>query len=478
MDGQLRSLWAVGATGATDDGSLLSRYALGQDATAEEAFRVLVERHGPMVFRVCLQLIGDRQDAEDATQAVFLVLARKAGSIRVEKNVAPWLHGVARRVAAKARDRTAARRQAEIKTAGIAASLRDRGGDEHPGTEDWELIHQEVNRLPEKYRTPVVLCYLQEHTYEQAASRIGCPVGTIRVRLSRARERLRGRLQRLGLGPERTVVVGWLMGDQSAVLVPTTTMAMESVLDGANWVEATVRAARALGLGRHALAGTVTASVLDLYQGVVQAMMMNRWITAAWLLAAGMAGAGAIGFAATGPGGQDKAAATKPQPPAAKAPTQKPTNDPPVVLDSPDTLRKVTERRVIAARERLDAQRAFYEEGRITLDRMIDASKQLMLAETTAGTTKDQRVAAAKAHWDRMADLVKRERSEMETGRGTVADVAEAVVAHENAVFEYLEIRQSRASTEIEALKQRVETLEKQLESLKKPPALPATERR
>ncbi len=181
VDRWLRALWTVGVAGDADDRTLLSRYALSQDDGAEDAFRILVERHQPMVLRVCRRVMGDLQEAEDATQAVFLVLARKAGSIRVAGTVAPWLHGVARRIAAKARVRAAARRCVETQAASVAASLRDAEGDRSTVVEDWEVIHQEVDRLPERYRAPVVLCYLEGQTYEQARERIGCPVGTVRV---------------------------------------------------------------------------------------------------------------------------------------------------------------------------------------------------------------------------------------------------------------------------------------------------------
>jgi RNA polymerase sigma factor (sigma-70 family) len=424
-----------------------------------------------MVLRVCRQVIGDRQDAEDAAQAVFLVLARKASSIRVDDTLASWLHGVARRVAAKARGRAAARRQIEQRTAIAAAMVRhlDRNDDGGPSVDEWEAVHDEVGRLPEKYRTPVVLCYLQGQTYEQAARRIGCPVGTVRVRLSRARERLRGRLTRRGFGPERVTAVGWFMSDPGAILLLATASSTAGMLlGGAAWVEATVKAARAFSVGREAMAGTVSASVLYFYEEVVRAMMMNWWRTAAvWLLAAGMTVAGAIGFAAGGPSGQDKGATSKNQPGAATAPKNR-APEPPEDLDSSETLRKQTERRAEAARQRLDAQIAYYEEERIPVGRWIDASRQLMLAETAASTTKEQRVTAAKAHFDRMIEAAAREERRLKDRRGNVADTAEAVLARENAAVGYLEARQSRGSEEVEALKKRVETLEKELERVLK----------
>jgi RNA polymerase sigma factor (sigma-70 family) len=464
VDRRLQTLWTVGIAGDADDRTLLSRYALSRDDGSEEAFRVLVERHGPMVLRVCRQVIGDLQAAEEATQAVFLILARKAGSIRVEGTVAPWLHGVARRVAAKAKGRAAARRRAETRAAAVAASLRDADGDKGPGVEDWEVIHQEVDRLPEKYRTPVVLCYLQGQTYEQAARRIGCPVGTVRVRLSRARERLQSRLTRRGLGPGPVAAVGWFANGTGGGLPTISTAVADWVPVGASRIEATVGAARALGTSRAGMAGMVPASVFELYEGGVRAMMINRWMTAAaWLLAAGMMGAGVIGFAGVGAGGQEKAAPPGDRRPAAEA-TRRKASEPPIDFDSPETLRKQTERRVNAARQRIDAQRAYYEEGRITIGRFIDASRKLMLAEIAANSSREQRVAAIKAHWDRIAEVQRREQDELEKGKGNVADLSEAVVAYENAAFDYISARQSQGSADAETLKRRVEALEKQVD--------------
>jgi capsule polysaccharide export protein KpsE/RkpR len=129
-------------------------------------------------------------------------------------------------------------------------------------------------------------------------------------------------------------------------------------------------------------------------------------------------------------------------------------------------------------RQRLEAQRAFYEEGRITIDRYIDASRQLMLAESAVSATREERLAAAKAHWDRTVEIQTRERAELEAGRGTVADVAEAGLAQEEAAVEYLQARQSSDTTEVQALKQRVETLEKQLHAVRKLLVLPGTDRK
>jgi RNA polymerase sigma factor (sigma-70 family) len=190
---ELRTLYAEGSIGSLTDGQLLERFVAGRD---EAVFAALVERHGPMVLQICRATLGNDCDAEDAFQATFLVLARRAGSIRRRDSVASWLFGVARRIAARARVDAARRRKHERRAAEMAARSDDR--QERPDL--GPVLCEEVANLPEKYREVVVLCYLEGHTYEEAARRLGRPIGTVKVRLSRARGLLLGRLTRRGLG--------------------------------------------------------------------------------------------------------------------------------------------------------------------------------------------------------------------------------------------------------------------------------------
>ncbi len=187
----LRTLFHVGAVGGLSDGQLLELFVQRRDA---DAFAALVDRHGPMVLRVCQGRLGQLHDAEDAFQATFLVLARRAPSIRKSEAVAGWLLGVAGRVAAKAWS-AACRRSIFERTLGHGDDV---AVDARP-PEPWTELYDELDRLPEKYRLPLVLCHLEGLTYEQAASRLGCPVRTVQTRLARGRERLRGRLTRRGL---------------------------------------------------------------------------------------------------------------------------------------------------------------------------------------------------------------------------------------------------------------------------------------
>ena len=180
-------------TGLTE-GQLLRRFAAGD----EGAFEALVTRHGPMVLGVCRRLLYDARDVEDAFQATFLVLLRKAGALREAEPLGPWLHGVAYRVAARVRSRSARRPAEESKGARSEAVLP---ACDLERSELRSLIDEEIRRLPEKYRRPVVLCYLEGRTHEEAARRLRCSAGSVRGRLDRARQKLKDRLTRRGVAP-------------------------------------------------------------------------------------------------------------------------------------------------------------------------------------------------------------------------------------------------------------------------------------
>ena len=190
----LRTLFSVGVVGGLSDGHLLDRFVSGRD---EAAFSALIDRHGPMVLRVCRQVLGDPHDAQDAAQAVFLLLAQRARSIRSGGSVASWLHGVAIRTAAKARTAAARRRQHELR----AGESRARASFYRTPGQDpsWPEVHEELGRLPAKFREPIVLCHLEGLTRELAAQQLGWPVGTVQSRLARGQERLRSQLVRRGI---------------------------------------------------------------------------------------------------------------------------------------------------------------------------------------------------------------------------------------------------------------------------------------
>src|SRR5262249_24758934 len=199
---QIESLFGGGSVTGLTDRQLIERFVAGRDAlAAEAAFAALVARHGPMVLGVCRQLRGDHQHAEDAFQAAFLVLTRRARSVRDPDLLGNWLYGVALRTARKARARLARTRKGERDGAAqrpeaVAADPADRALIER---ERAEALHAEIDRLPESSRRPVVLCYLEGLSLAEAAARLRCPAGTVHSRLDRAKEKLRRGLLRRGI---------------------------------------------------------------------------------------------------------------------------------------------------------------------------------------------------------------------------------------------------------------------------------------
>ncbi|MCI0463138.1 MAG: sigma-70 family RNA polymerase sigma factor [Gemmataceae bacterium] len=262
------------------DAELLDRFVTETDA---RAFAVLVERHGPMVFAVCRRFLPDTHDAEDAFQATFLILVRRAGRLRQPELLANWLYGVAQRVALRARAVAARRRQREDPSADLAQA-QARAAPQ-PNHDLGPLVHEEVDRLPARYRGPVVLCYLQGKSNEEAARELACPVGTVKSRLSRARDLLRGRLERRGV----TLSVGALTATLTAEAV-----GLPAALAGTTARTAVQFAANA------AAGGLVSAPVAALTQGVLRAMMWTKVKLLGVALAACLLVVGASWFALAG----------------------------------------------------------------------------------------------------------------------------------------------------------------------------------
>jgi RNA polymerase sigma factor (sigma-70 family) len=202
----IQALLDAGAIGSMGDGELIGRF-LRRDDSAGPAFAALVDRHGRMVLRVCRDVLGDPHEAQDAAQATFFILARKAAAIRQPEALPSWLHGTARRVASRALRESIRRRRHERKAAEVSSKSSDSDDDSPKG---WPELHEELARLPDRYREPIVLCDLSGLTHEQAAGKLGCPARTLETRLYRGRERLKDRLVRRGLAPSAALVgVAW-----------------------------------------------------------------------------------------------------------------------------------------------------------------------------------------------------------------------------------------------------------------------------
>jgi RNA polymerase sigma factor (sigma-70 family) len=213
-----RTLFDVGVMSGLTDGQLLERFASERAETGELAFAALVERHGPLVLRACRANLRDDHEAMDAFQATFLVLVRKGRSLWVRDSLGPWLHRVACRTAARAKAEARRRRALEQRAGEM---LRGRG---HTGPSERDdlatVLHEEIDRLPERYRLPIVLCDLEGCTCEQAARHMGCPIGTLASRLARGRQRLRGRLARRGLAPTAGALGALFSSEANATPVP------------------------------------------------------------------------------------------------------------------------------------------------------------------------------------------------------------------------------------------------------------------
>jgi RNA polymerase sigma factor (sigma-70 family) len=272
----IRQLVVPPGTAPESDRALVERFLQRQD---EPAFAELVKRHGPMVWKTCRSVLHHQHDAEDAFQATFLVLARKAPSIRRRESIAGWLYQVAYHLALKAHAATTRREKYE-------GRVRDRTGADPlldmTVRELRQVLGEELQRLPEKYRTPLVLCYLEGRTQEEAARQLGWTAGAVRGRLNRGREQLRARLARRGL----TLSAGLL----------TTALAAEPASAGlpALLIGATTRAALAFAAGGAAAPGLVSAEVSALCEPTTPGSFAT-WLK---LISALLAAAGVVALGA------------------------------------------------------------------------------------------------------------------------------------------------------------------------------------
>jgi RNA polymerase sigma factor (sigma-70 family) len=287
----LERLTDAGRVGERSDAHLLECFVARRD---EAAFAALLRRHGPLVWGVCRRALRNAQDAEDAFQATFLILVRSAGSIGKRESVRSWLYGVASRVSIRARQTTAVRHAREALLEGDLA-VAPAPVETH--VEVRPILDEEIGRLPEKYRLPLILCHLEGLSQEQAAQLLGCPRATVATRLARGRARLRSRLAHRGVESLPSA-----LGHEAALpTVPITLM------------EATLRAV-SQGKAATVVTGSVRATFLA--EEVLRAMLLTKWkMIAVVLLVCGVVGPG-VGVLASRP---QVTAPTSPQPGAVKA---------------------------------------------------------------------------------------------------------------------------------------------------------------
>ena len=268
---------ALGACQAADH-DLLQHFILQGD---ESAFTMLVKRYGPMVLGLCLRILRHRQDAEDVFQAVFLVLARKAGTIRQRESLAGWLHRVAYRTAMKLRVANARRHARSLPLFDVP---QPGPGPDLTFWETQRALEEELERLADKYRAPLLLCCVQGRSRDEAARQLGWSVGVLRGRLDRGRELLRARLARRGMA-------------LSAVLLPLGISAKSEAAVLPALLSPTIQAA--LHAAHVPVAAGASAQAAALAQGVIQAMFLTKMkmlVTGLVMLALLGTGAGVLTY--------------------------------------------------------------------------------------------------------------------------------------------------------------------------------------
>jgi RNA polymerase sigma factor (sigma-70 family) len=291
------------------DRALIERFAVAGD---EAAFATLVRRHGPMVLRVCQHILGNTHDAEDAFQAAFFVLARKSAAVLWQESVAGWLHEVASRVALKART-TAGRRRTHESLVTAPPPAADPGDEVELG-EARALLTKELNRLPEKLRTPLVLCYLEGKTQHEAAQHTGWSLSTLKRRLRQGLKQLQRRLDRRGLT---------LTGVASVIVINDVRSTSAALLDATAQAAVLFRAGKAMGESSRAAA---------LAETLLKTMFWRRaWFVGALLLAAALALGGGLSAFQTLPEASPQVgqSAAKTRPPKERPPRPDRQLDPP-----------------------------------------------------------------------------------------------------------------------------------------------------
>jgi RNA polymerase sigma factor (sigma-70 family) len=247
----------------------------------DAAFAVLVHRHGPMVLSVCERVLGDRHAAEDAFQATFIVLLRRAGSIRRNAPLANWLYAVAQRIATKAKAQSAKRLRREMRAEPMSA--RD-----HLDLVSWQeiksVLDEEIVRLPRKYRAPIVLCYLEGKTHEQAANEMGCAKTSLTSRLARGRELLRRGLARRGISLSAGAVTLMLAEKVRAASV------------AAKLTLSTLKAATGVAAGKGLAKAGLSAGAITLAEEAMRAVFWKKLQVVVLMLLVGLA-VGGVGWA-------------------------------------------------------------------------------------------------------------------------------------------------------------------------------------
>ena len=424
----LAYLRRLGGAAAMDgsDAELLERFATQRDETAFEA---LLRRHGPLVWSVCRRVLAEEHAAEDAFQATFLVLVHEARSVSKKASIRSWLHGVALRVALRARQQENLRRRREQQT---PSRPPDDAADEAIGQDVRPILDEEIQRLPEKYRLPIILCYLEGQTNDEAAKMLNCPRGTIATRLARARERLRSRLLRRGLRLSSATLAVLLSDNAMSAAIPPLLVGQTAKV---------------------VLSGTASASITTLMEGVLHAMFVNKikasLAVVLMVAALGGAGVGSYYLRAQLPG--DKRVAPderleklledwkKPL----KRPEEAARDKKPTPMTK-ERFQKLLKERRDMAEEVWKIRYALYKDGSnepgtnapTTLRMLLDASKQLMKAELELSKNKAERLEARKKHLKWAKETTNITEAHYRVGRVSRASFASALYEQLDAEIE------------------------------------------
>jgi RNA polymerase sigma factor (sigma-70 family) len=412
----IRRMAFAGDAVRLEDAHLLERFIAARDETA---FETLVRRHGPMVLGVCQRVLNDPEDIEDAFQVTFLVLIRKATSLSKRESLSSWLYGVAYRTALKART-LAARRRVHEKQIMKAAEMTP--ADSLVWRDLRPVLDQELQRLPAKYRQPVILCYLKGKTFEEAGQELGWPAGTVSGRLARAREMLRTRLTRRGVTLSAGLAATVFSGSALSAVVP------------APLVTSTLRAAVLLTAGKTAAVGTLAVPVATLMEGVLHSMFLSKVkvVTLALLAFTTLcAGVGVVRYQTLvaqssspkqvqGP----EAQVAEPQPPKADQEESLPAADTKQLKKSLDEATNLSEKlkallaqRQEAARNELEARWQDFLAGRGMLVILLEVSGHLKNAELEMSPKRADQLAALEAHWKRTQKIEETNKRRFDEGR-------------------------------------------------------------
>lgn len=403
----LRRLIAVRDADGTSDGKLVTRFARHRDETA---FAELLRRHGPMVLGVCRRVLGDSADADDAFQATFLVLVRKAGTLSAPQSIANWLHGVAHRTALKSRAAAAKRQQREREAADMPGTKPD---DAIVWSDLKPVLDEEIQRLPARYRAAFVLCHLEGKSNQEAARQLGCSEGTIGSRLSRARERLRARLTKRGVTLSTAALV-------AVVTERTASAAVPSVL-----AAPILKAALTIAAGG-AATGIVPPQVTTLMEGVLRAMFMTKVkIAAGVVLALGLlGGAGLTGYGALSARPSQENAPDAPQ--VKERPKADDFEERRAAIELQRKLQPLMEKRLAAVREQLQARAEELVAGKTTVDVLLEASRDLLKAQQEMSDKPIDRLKMLETYFQRMKVIQEILEARFAAGRANVPETAQA----------------------------------------------------